>query len=92
MMLTEMIIIGGVLIFILIIAYVGSTEKFAETTSTANVTEKPSYWNNSENSDTRSKCFDCDSTSPLKHGSKCFDCEIKNGRTIDSLLNRILTR
>ena len=50
------------------------------------------YWNDYYQSDTRSKCFDCDRTSPYKHGSNCFDCEIKGGRSVDKLLNRVLTR
>jgi hypothetical protein len=50
------------------------------------------YWNDYYQSDTRSKCFDCDRTSKFKHGSNCFDCEIKGGRKVDKFLNKVLTR
>ena len=53
---------------------------------------KPSYWYSYYPTDTRSKCFDCDRTSPYQHGTNCFDCEIPGGRKVNSLLNRVLTR
>ena len=52
----------------------------------------PSYWYKYDTSDTRSKCFDCDATSKYRHGVPCFDCEIPGGRSIDTNLNRVLTR
>jgi hypothetical protein len=53
---------------------------------------KPSYWYNYAPSEIRSKCFDCDASSNEKHPSNCFDCEIKGGRPIDKLYNRVLSR
>ena len=52
----------------------------------------PSYWYNYLPSDTRSKCFACDAESNYRHPSNCIDCEIKGGRPVDKLLNRVLTR
>ncbi len=53
---------------------------------------KPSYWYNYFATDTRSKCFACDAASNLRHPSNCIDCEMKGGRPVDKLLNRVLTR
>ncbi len=53
---------------------------------------KPSYWYNYAPSELRSKCFDCDASSSYKHPSNCFDCEIKGGRPVDKLFNRVLSR
>ena len=50
------------------------------------------YWSSYNMSDTRSKCFDCDRTSKFKHGSNCFDCELKGGRGVNKLFNKVLTR
>ena len=52
----------------------------------------PSYWYDYARSENRSKCFSCDATSNLIHGSRCIDCEKKGGRPVDELLNRVLTR
>ncbi len=52
----------------------------------------PSYWYNYAPSENRSKCFDCDASSSYKHPSNCIDCEMKGGRSVDKLLNRVLTR
>ncbi len=52
----------------------------------------PSYWYNYAPSENRSKCFDCDASSSYKHPSNCIDCEMKGGRPVDKLLNRVLTR
>jgi hypothetical protein len=52
----------------------------------------PSYWYNYELGETRSKCFACDAEGKFKHGSNCIDCETKDGRKVDKLLNRVLTR
>ena len=53
---------------------------------------KPSYWYNYAPSEIRSKCFDCDASSNNRHPSNCFDCELKGGRPVDKLLNRVLSR
>ena len=53
---------------------------------------KPSYWYNYAPSEVRSKCFDCDASSDFKHPSNCFDCELKGGRPVDKLFNRVLSR
>ena len=53
---------------------------------------KPSYWYNYAPGENRSKCFACDATSNLQHGSNCIDCETKGGRPVDGLFNRVLTR
>ena len=55
-------------------------------------TISPSYWYNYAPSENRSKCFACDATSNLQHGSRCIDCEKKGGRPVDESLNRVLTR
>ena len=96
------IIIGILIISIIIISFKSfKQEKFEEqpniTTSsvpkpTLSDIISPSYWYNYLKSDSRSKCFDCDNTSKLAHGSNCYDCEIEGGRKVDTLLNRVLTR
>ena len=53
---------------------------------------KPSYWYKYAPSEIRSKCFDCDASSNLMHASNCIDCEMKGGRPVDKLFNRVLTR
>ncbi len=53
---------------------------------------RPSYWSSYLKSDTRSKCFSCDESSDLRHGSNCIDCEIPGGRPVDPLLGRVATR
>jgi hypothetical protein len=53
---------------------------------------KPSYWYNYAASEIRSKCFACDAEGKYLHPSNCIDCEMKGGRPIDKLLNRVLTR
>jgi hypothetical protein len=53
---------------------------------------KPSYWYNYAASEIRSKCFACDANSNYRHPSNCIDCEMKGGRPVDKLLNRVLTR
>jgi hypothetical protein len=52
----------------------------------------PSYWYNYAPSEIRSKCFACDATSNYQHPSNCIDCEMKGGRPIDKLFNKVLTR
>ena len=80
------------LIFLIILFTISnSQEKFEDTNVTTSV-PKPSYWSNFFKSDTRSKCFDCDNSSNLRHGSNCIDCEIEGGRKVDPILNRVLTR
>jgi hypothetical protein len=100
-----MFIVIGILILVLI--YVNKDKIFSgfenNTTSATNVSEldengfvkgelKPSYWYNYSPSDTRSKCFACDAESNYRHPSNCIDCEMKGGRPVDKLLNRVLTR
>jgi hypothetical protein len=88
-----------IIIFILIIIIYACRYKkndyfSADVTTTSEQTSKmkPSYWYSYYPTDTRSKCFDCDRTSPYQHGTNCFDCEIPGGRKVNSLLNRVLTR
>lgn len=52
----------------------------------------PSYWYNYAPSEIRSKCFACDAEGNYRHPSNCIDCEMKGGRPVDKLLNRVLTR
>lgn len=52
----------------------------------------PSYWYNYAPSEERSKCFACDAEGKYRHPSNCIDCEMKGGRPVDKLLNRVLTR
>jgi hypothetical protein len=52
----------------------------------------PSYWYSIAPSEVRSKCFACDAESNYRHPSNCIDCEMKGGRPVDELLNRVLTR
>ena len=98
-----MYIVIGILIISLI--YVNKDKIFSgfennTTTSTSELDEnglvkneiKPSYWYNYSAPDTRSKCFACDAASNLRHPSNCIDCEMKGGRPVDKLLNRVLTR
>ena len=90
----EYIIIGIIIILIILILIVSSTSEKFEDTTTPSVTtySKPSSRYNYNKSDSRSKCFDCDNSSNLAHGSNCYDCETKGGRKVDTLLNRVLTR
>ena len=88
-------IILTVIIIVLII--IKPREKFADIQQPIENPETkdkiyPSYWYGYYPTDTRSKCFDCDSTSKYEHGTTCFDCEIPGGRQVNSLLNRVLTR
>ena len=95
------IIIG---ILVILIIYNEKDKLFSNfennNTTTSNLDEnglvkneiKPSYWYNYLPSDTRSKCFACDAESNYRHASNCIDCEIKGGRPVDKLLNRVLTR
>ncbi len=53
---------------------------------------KPSYWYNYAPSEDRTKCFACDAEGKYRHPSNCIDCELKRGRPVDKLLNRVLTR
>jgi hypothetical protein len=82
-----------------------NTDKIPTTTSQSDLDENgfiknefaknelnPSYWYNYAPSEIRSKCFACDTTSNYQHPSNCIDCEMKGGRPIDKLLNKVLTR
>jgi hypothetical protein len=108
MLTIEEIIFIITMIIILILLYVNKNKLFSEfsndmTVPSSSQTEldengfvrnelKPSYWYNYSAPDTRSKCFACDAESNYRHGSNCIDCEMKGGRPVDKLLNRVLTR
>ena len=90
-------IVAVVVCFLILICIMNNPQrKYKEKSNFSNIVGNKKkvigYWNDYYQSDTRSKCFDCDRTSNFKHGSNCFDCELKGGRKVDKLLNRVLTR
>ena len=103
-----MIIFGITFILIIVLIFVNKDKIFNKfenniDTSNANDSEltadgfvknelKPSYWYNYAPSEVRSKCFACDAEGKYSHPSNCIDCEMKGGRPVDKLLNRVLTR
>ena len=104
----EIIIFAIIGIFIIILIIVNKKRLFGgfENDTTSSVTDnseldengfkkkelKPSTGYNYAPSEERSKCFACDAESNYRHGSNCIDCEMKGGRPVDKLLNRVLTR
>jgi len=101
---TELTIFSIFVLFIAIILLINKYNIFNtfqnNTTSSAELDENgfdksnivPSYWYNYAPSEERSKCFDCDASSSFKHPSNCIDCELKGGRPVDKLFNKVLTR
>lgn len=103
----EMIIFGITFILIIVLLFVNKDKIFNkfENIGTTNSDDselnengfvknelKPSYWYNYAPSEVRSKCFACDAEGNYRHPSNCIDCEMKGGRPVDKLLNRVLTR
>ncbi len=104
----ELIILFAIIGIIIIIIIVNKNKLFSgfqnnnsqSITTTSELDEngfirneiKPSYWYNYAPTEERSKCFACDAESNVRHPNNCYDCEIKNGRPVDKLFNRVLTR
>jgi hypothetical protein len=104
----EMIVFAVIIILVIIIIIINKNRIFSgfENNTTSSVTNnseldenghiknelKPSYWYNYAPSENRSKCFACDAESDVRHPNNCYDCEIKGGRPIDKIFNRVLTR